>query len=152
MRTFIFLFFFSTISFSQNAIVSAGNTINNSGSISFSVGQLVATQIVNSNAIFAPGVQHPFETLTLSLEDNISFAKAFAYPNPTKGFFNLKIDNALDFPYQLKLYDLQGRITKQTTITKNNTTVDLTSHSSGIYLLQLSKIGKQIYSFKILKN
>lgn len=152
MRIFLILFFSSFTLFSQNSILSAGGNITNSGSISFSVGQLIVDQNLNNNGSISLGVQQPFEIMTLSLEDINSTTNFSAYPNPSSGFFNLQFTNADSFPYQLKIFDIRGRLIKHQTIKTTNQSVDISRKASGVYLLQILKAGKQLKSFKILKN
>ena len=152
MKSFLFLLLLSSSIYSQTAIVSGGGSISNSGSVTYTIGQILVDQNIESSGSIFYDVQQPFELLALNLEsftDNINYS---AYPNPTSGLLNLKTDNAGDFPYQLKMYDIRGRLIKSQILKNNNSKIDITNQARGVYLLQLVKTGKQVYSFKILKN
>lgn len=152
MKSIIFFLFLSISFYSQNAVITSGLTISNSGSISYSVGQITVNQISNNTASFCLGVQQPFEIMSLSLDDFQNTVNYTAYPNPTRGLFNLELKENTSFPYQLKLYDVRGRLVLHQLINKNNTSINISSQSNGVYLLQLVQSGKQAYSFKIVKN
>lgn len=152
MRLFLIFALLSTSVFSQSALVSSGKTISNNGSVSYSIGQVFVNQTANTAGSFNLGVQQPFEILRLNLEEFDASINYKAYPNPTFGFFNIQLSNNFSFPYQLKMYDLRGKLVINRTVKKNNATIDITSQFQGIYLLQLLKTGKQVYSFKILKK
>ena len=152
MKSIIFFLFLSISFYSQNAVITSGLTISNSGSISYSVGQIAVNQISNNTASFGLGVQQPFEIMSLSLDDFQNTVNYTAYPNPTRGLFNLELKENTSFPYQLKLYDVRGRLVLHQLINKNNTSINISSQSNGVYLLQLVQSGKQAYSFKIVKN
>ena len=152
MKSLILFLFLSTTFYAQQAIVSSGSTISNGASISFSIGQISVNQISNSVSSFGLGVQQPFEIMSLSLDDFQNTVNYTAYPNPTRGLFNLELKENTTFPYQLKLYDVRGRLVLHQLINKNNTPINISSQSNGVYLLQLVQSGKQAYSFKIVKN
>nr|WP_298988800.1 T9SS type A sorting domain-containing protein [uncultured Polaribacter sp.] len=155
MKFLLFFCFFCLFTFSntaQNAIVSSGGNITSNGSLSYTIGQIVVHSNTNSAASFHLGVQQPFELIALNIEE-VNLGLSFkTYPNPTTGLFNLELKQGVDFPYQLKIFDIRGRQILDQTITKELTNVNIQPYSKGVYLLQLIKSGKQIISFKLLKN
>jgi hypothetical protein len=71
--------------YAQSSTLTAGtNVSSDSGSISYSIGQIDNNATVNSSGYINQGVQQPFEIVTLSGHEisDISIV-AQAYPNPT---------------------------------------------------------------------
>lgn len=91
--------------------------------------------------------------LTLSVKEN-SFLDGFRiYPNPSKGKFNLSFNSSLNENVQIKVYDLSGRLVYddvfQSATSKYNTTIDLSSMKSGIYISEV-KVGNNISTHKLI--
>lgn len=77
------------------------------------------------------------------------------YPNPTNNEFHILIDDqnlnsVLDFKVQL--FDVVGQKILSKSINDNDTVIDVSILSSGIYLLTLNHQGKIIQSYNIIKN
>ena len=62
-----------------------------------------------------------------------------AYPNPSDGLFNLIIPETADNLHQLSLYNVEGRLIRQETVTPEhiipNHQIDIRNEASGIYFL-----------------
>ncbi len=74
------------------------------------------------------------------------------YPNPSNGFYNLRI-NKFSGKVAIQVTDINGRVVYNTTDEKFNTekTIDLSAFQSGIYLLKVT--GDNLnYSEKLIKN
>ena len=60
------VFFFSSLSYGQQALITAGgNATSSSGNVSYSLGQVAYTTNGNGNYSVSEGVQQPFEISTL---------------------------------------------------------------------------------------
>ncbi|MDG1804395.1 choice-of-anchor tandem repeat GloVer-containing protein [Flavicella sp.] len=70
--------------------------------------------------------------------------KLAVYPNPSEGVFNITLDD-ID---QIEVYDVNGRFLFEN---KNSNSVDLSSHSSGQYVLRISTNNK-VYNIQIIKE
>jgi hypothetical protein len=76
------------------------------------------------------------ERLNVLSNDDESFGdRLIVYPNPTEGFVTIKNENLTSG--QLEVYDSLGKRLLQQTITKENTQVDLTPFSQGIYFVKI---------------
>jgi hypothetical protein len=77
------------------------------------------------------------------------------YPNPTNNEFHVLIDdqnlNSV-FDFEMHLFDVVGQKVLSKSINDNDTVIDVSILSSGIYLLTLSHQRKIIHSYKIIKN
>ncbi|TDD93610.1 T9SS type A sorting domain-containing protein [Flavobacterium cellulosilyticum] len=165
------MFFLSVKSISQNAQAST-NTImetfnttgndatGNSGSITYSIGQVFYTYIGVSVYNVAQGVQQQgsevVSGVSLSTPEisEASKTEIFIFPNPTTDYvtINMKGFEFGNVQGSYQLYDNQGRLLKQNTINQNETQVNLTDLSSSLYLLQVVDTNKISKTFKILKK
>ncbi|MBV6461620.1 MAG: hypothetical protein HJHJAOHD_01750 [Flavobacteriales bacterium] len=61
------------------------------------------------------------------------------YPNPTNDYLNIAWEAEFDFPIELKISDVSGRIIVHQTLKyqTGNTTLDVSSLANGIYTIQL---------------
>ncbi|MFM7758053.1 MAG: serine hydrolase [Crocinitomicaceae bacterium] len=67
------------------------------------------------------------------------------YPNPTNGLINIEIQNHTI--QNIKLYDLQGRLIKET----SESQFDLSNDSNGTYFIR-AQTEKGFYSYKLIKH
>jgi hypothetical protein len=109
------LYFVSSVSTAsgQNAIpASGGNASGSGGSASYSVGQVVYTTNVGTTGSVAQGVQQPYEiSIVIGLEEAKEInLMVSAYPNPTKEFLNLKVENYNFEKLSYQLFDIQGKL------------------------------------------
>jgi hypothetical protein len=76
-------------------------------------------------------------------------------PNPTKGLVEINLDDFFDTSQsaiELFVYNLQGAVVfKKSNLLNRNLSIDLSEHSSGIYLFQI-KNNTTTHSFKIVKE
>ncbi len=92
-----------------------------------------------------------YETAILNILQN-NFNKAFTvYPNPVKN--ELTIENVDPNNASMKVYDVLGKIVIQKEIYENLTNVDISTLSSGLYLIKIFGDGDNLlYSEKIIKK
>lgn len=81
---------------------------------------------------------------TLSRPEN-QFSQFAVYPNPSKGIFNIELST--NEKVGVQLYDMRGRSVYQKTFDAEGTTfnkqIDLSSLSSGVYILNVESAGKK---------
>ena len=143
----------ATTLFAQEAVVTAGNDFtNNSGSLSYTLGQVVYTTNTGSDGTVSEGVQQAYEIFTLNVEDHILKPSMTVYPNPTEDIVNLSIETLNGDSLSYKLFDLKGRLLKQGKLTENFTPINVQDLSSASYIMQISKNHKSLKSFKIIKK
>ena len=82
-------------------------------------------------------------------ENEISNSKLFFYPNPTKGI--LHFENNFTENLSIDIYNLQGGLILQKKVEKNDSKIDISSLSNGIYFLKTNQDGYN-HSSKIIKN
>lgn len=140
----------------MQTIITAGNDITgNSGTVSYSIGQVFYTYFGNGTVFnVAQGVQHA-EIETLGLPGvEVDKTDISVYPNPTSDFVNISMVGT-EFENEklfYKLYDIQGRLLRQHSINQPETQVNLNNLTNSIYILVVYVDNKVLKSFKILKK
>lgn len=163
----LILLFFSIKGISQNipansrniietVITSGNNATGNSGSVSYSIGQVFYTYIGLSSVYnVAQGIQHPELSKTPVTPGNSELTpEIFIFPNPTTDFVNVNV-KGLEFEktqQSYQLYDLQGRLIKQNSLKQAETQISLSNLSSSIYILRIYANKKVLKTFKIIKK
>lgn len=150
---FLILLCISTLTRGQEAVVSGGNYhSNNSGSVSWGLGEAVIQTFATMDNIITQGFQQTKLTIT-SVEEipGLDFAIT-AYPNPAHDFVNLKVDtdDLKDLLYEM--FDQNGRMLKRGVIDNNPMSVQVSSMPIGVYFLRVIYNGKMLKTFKIVKQ
>ncbi|MDA9028191.1 T9SS type A sorting domain-containing protein [Flavobacteriaceae bacterium] len=138
----------------QEALLSSGgDATGTGGTLAYSVGQLVTDEMSEPNkGSVALGLQHTFESITLSTSN---FATAFGlkvFPNPVTQNLKLNIENYNNETLFAELFDTAGRSILKQKINANTTSFDVSNLRSASYILSVSKNGQQLKTYKIIKN
>jgi len=148
------VFFAAGLQAQQN--VNASGTSNNGagGSVSYSVGQVVYTTASGTNGSAIQGVQQPYEISVITsvgkaTDINLS---VLAYPNPTSGFLELKVDSNQWKDLNYQLFDVNGRLLIKEKITGSRTAIPMSRFIPATYILKVSQGNREIRIFKIIKN
>jgi hypothetical protein len=155
MKNTVVLFFLVTgFAFSQESINTAGNDIiSNNGSVSFSIGQSFYQEYTDNNYLLNQGVQQPFETLILAVEEVLTTNWIKVFPNPASEnitIFFTPLDNS---HYSYTIYDLQGRYLFSNPINEQLTNINLNNISLKMFLVSIKNQDNQVVkTFKILKR
>ena len=145
--------------------MSGNNVKTNSGSISYSVGEVFYSYIGQNTYNLSQGIQHAKESTrnkenTGTPEDTDilgeqPLGEISMYPNPTTNFVTLAIKGVVSFENKQRtyyLYDFQGKLLKQNKITQGYTEIDLSNLSTSLYLLQVFVDDLIWKTFKISKK
>ena len=144
----------------QEAITTTGGTDSGSGgSVSYSVGQVVDTTSNGMNGSLAQGVQQPFE---IAVVTGINEAKGItlqysAYPNPVTDILILRIEGDLKTPYDVSLYDINGKLLEYKKTEGSETGIDMKELVPATYFLKVvqsqgNASPKEVKTFKIIKH
>lgn len=139
----------------QNTIPASGGNATGSGTVSYSVGQVVYT--TNTSIAYgsvARGVQQPFE---ISVITGIEQAEDITlvcsvYPNPASDFLTLKVENYDKESLSYKLFDASGKLLESKKVNGNETIISMANLFPSIYFLKVIDNKKEIKTFKIIKN
>lgn len=146
-------FFVGTIVIGQNSVnVVGGDMYNNSGSISFSIGQVVIENTINTTGSISQGVQQAFEITTLNLEENNLNLSLSAYPNPTQTQLILHIGNYNQEKLKYKIVSSDGKLLSQGSIQSIETVIDFLQLPKAMYFIEVQEKSTKLQTFSIIKN
>ena len=159
ITTFIvFLLSLAGATFAQSAIVPlGGDTQSNSGSVSYTVGQIAVESAANSNGsvTIAEGVQQPYEIQTVGIDEYPQIAlNAVVYPNPTENLAQLRL-NGFEIPadgLRAILYDGNGKQLQSLMVTDDLTAFQIGQYATGTYYLELRDGKRVLKTFKIVRS
>ena len=159
ITTFIvFLLSLAGATFAQSAIVPlGGDTQSNSGSVSYTVGQIAVESAANSNGsvTIAEGVQQPYEIMTVGVDEYPQIAlNAVVYPNPTENLAQLRL-NGFEIPadgLRAILYDANGKQLQSLMVTDDLTAFQIGQYATGTYYLELRDGKRVLKTFKVIRK
>jgi len=133
---------------------SGGEGSGNGGKVSFSIGQTSYNSYKASNGSVSEGVQQPFEISVLSTQENMEGIQLAinAYPNPTSDHLTLSISNFDETNLSFQLFDIQGRMILNESITNSTTSISMTNLVASTYILKIFQKNKDLKTFKIIKH
>ena len=138
--------------YSQEVIVSSANTEkNNNLEIDYSVGQIFFQKKKWGTFNYSEGI---FQTFKIGLFNNVIEFTTKVYPNPNKGVFYISLDGGftdLDV-ISYNITNLAGQFIREGKMKENPFKIDISSLSSGVYLIHLyTNYGKN-KTVKIIKD
>ena len=142
------------ILYAQETTVSTGGLATGTGGTSsFSIGQAFYTTNTGAGGTMSQGVQQVYDIST-SLGEEITTIKLelSVFPNPTKDYLNLKIDNELWNDLTFQLYDMQGKVIAENSLVESNTSIKMEGLPKATYFLRVAQEQKLLKTFKIIKN
>jgi hypothetical protein len=135
----------------QEAVLSSGDfQKNNSGSISYSIGETVTETVSGNGTTLTQGMQQPILSVT-TLTENIAFKiDISAFPNPASDYLILK---SKDFKgLTVALYDVSGKVLINRNLEKEETQIDFRHYAASTYILKITQNNQEIKSFTIIKK
>jgi hypothetical protein len=139
----------------QEAIVTAGIDVSgNSGSLSYSVGQVVYQIYTGTGGSVTEGVQQPYRIPAApEIKKAGGIIMSFAvFPNPATDFLDMRVENFNNENLSLQLIDIHGKVLYNQKITASQTRVVTGNLASAVYGLQVMLDKKLVKTFKIIKN
>lgn len=134
---------------SQQAVVVAGSDIiNNTGSVSYSIGQ-VSYVCGGTDVTISPGVQQTYGKLVVHIDSNISIT---VWPNPVSNLLNINISNKNDKGLVYQLYSIDGRLLESKKGDENSLNISMANYTPGNYILVVTHLSQRGITFKINKN
>jgi len=137
----------------QQVISSTGGTgQNGSGTLSYTLGELVIDTYTKSNTTITQGFHQPKITVTAINElYGVDFS-IFAFPNPTYSLVKLKIEKGGTEKLDYTLYDLGGKLLLQGKLENGETEVSFDPFIPATYFIKILVDGKEVKTFKIIKQ
>jgi hypothetical protein len=125
---------------------------NNKYYISQSIGQNSVTgTLINGDNAIRQGYQQPPISVKVVTDSN-SDLLASVFPNPVDTFITVQFSEVLKNPINVMIYDISGKqILNNSENPTQSFTVDMSSFSSGVYLLNIVS-GNKKYSAQLIKK
>ena len=118
-------------------------TTNESGTITAQIPQIADGQykvrLISTNY---PMVGENIIDINISASSSVS-KNTFdcqIYPNPTSTSIHVSVENTID---KIKIFDINGKVLVEKTMTKNETEIDMTSLKSGLYFMEIFSENKK---------
>lgn len=146
--------FISGCMWAQESVVSSGGSGSGiGGSNTFSVGQIVYTEIDGPGGSAIQGVQQPYEIFVLGKDDHKGISlNIAAYPNPATSFLTLRIEAAAAQGLRYEIFDLNGRLLRKEEIRSVETSIPMGNYEEATYILNIYSGSNKLKTFKIIKN
>lgn len=137
----------------QQAIPAAGgNASGSGGTVSWSAGQTSFSSFAGINGTVSEGVQQPYEISVISgarLPEITLQCRVF--PNPTEG--PLVLETGVDTgTFAAILVDQRGRVINRFRAASATTSIDLSPLAPAAYYLKVTRNGRPVKTFKIIRN
>ena len=151
------LFLFTCLMcFSQQEVLpSGGDAKSANGSFSYSIGQILISQMVPSNNIWEDeniSISHGVQQLFIPSCEKNGNVTIKASPNPSKGLVNITLSAWDEIELKLSVYDMLGRKFLSQVIKEEETQLDLSYLNSGVYLIAINNICGSTSTFKLIIN
>lgn len=132
---------------------SGGNALGTTGTVSYTVGQVVYTTVTGANGSIAQGVQQAFEIQPILGIDNFNINLQLAvYPNPTTNWLQLEVKN-IDFStLRYQLFDINGRLLLNERIAAAISTIQMERLPASLFVLKVIDNNREVKTFKIIKK
>lgn len=135
----------------QSVHGSGGNATGSGGIISYSVGQIAYTTNSGTTGTVSQGVQQAAEVM-LGVEQTEINLQLNIYPNPTTSLLNLTFGEYDVKGVTYSITDINGKQLVQPKMVNPQTTIDVSSLNTAMYLLTISKNEKPVKIYRIIKN
>lgn len=137
----------------QTTATSGGNASGTGGSASYTVGQVAYTTASGTGGTAQQGMQQAYRVETISGADVRGIELACrAYPNPTVENLTLEVENPTEKALQATLFDLDGRKLTNLRIVESLTIIPMETLNPGTYVLKVADKGREVKTFKVIKN
>lgn len=130
---------------------SGGNASGAGGTSSYSVGQIIYTTNSSTSGSVAQGVQQAVEVM-LGIEETEINVQLNLFPNPTTSLLHLTFGVYDITGVTYTITNLNGKELITSKKVDQQTTIDVSNLSAAMYLVTISKNGKPVKVYKIIKN
>ncbi len=144
--TIIASFIYMGINAQQLEVVATSGDFyeNSSGSLSWTLGEVVIETLGETNFILTQGLQQSKLTVTAIDELQTSVIELSVYPNPTNSFLFIEVKTDKQRDLQINLFDLNGKLLLLKKITGNKQTIHMQNYKPAIYILKVTEGNKEI--------
>jgi hypothetical protein len=137
----------------QQVISSTGGTASNgSGTLSFTLGELVIDTRTSGGTTITQGFHQTKLTITAVSELPCLTFSITAFPNPTSDFVTLKTARENNEKLTYGLFDMQGKLLLKGELLQGEAQVPFATFAAATYIIKITKEGKDIKTLKIVKE
>ncbi len=137
----------------QQVIATSGGTgQNTSGTITYTLGELVIETYSGTDKKLTQGFQQSRLIITAVSEIKGLSYTVTAYPNPTTNFIKIKLEK--DFPETLDylLMDINGKVLSSGKIENGETDISFEDNAVGTYFIKIIQEKKEVKTIKVVKQ
>ncbi len=137
----------------QEVVATAGSTLSNSsGSISFTIGEGVASTLTKGDKTITQGFQQANISVSMLSElKDLDFSIS-VFPNPISDVLTLKVNKEDVLGFQYLIFDINGKLLYQKKLESPETSVPVNQLANGLYILKVQSGVKELKIFKIIKQ
>ena len=151
--TLIILIFRASL-YGQVAVTpSGGNVRSQSGSFSYTVGQVFYNSVSSASSVISEGVQQPWEITVISgIPEAYGISlNVLAFPNPVVDYLTLKMDGYNPEGITYQLFDMSGKLLESKAVYGPETRISMASKHPATYILRVVDKHREIKAFRIVK-
>ena len=138
----------------DNTLSASGNATGTEGTVSYSVGQIAYVSKTGTSGMISEGLQQPYEILIpIGIEDDKGInLECILFPNPANWHVMLKIENQDIDNLSFQLYNMNGIQLQNMKIGSKETLIMMDGLEKSTYFLIITKNGKPLKTFQIIKK
>jgi hypothetical protein len=126
-----------------------GSYTNSSGSIDFTIGEVVINTGSDGSNDLTQGF-HQTNWNFVSIEDHVPSYEAIIFPNPTSEILTIKTSTFENVTYAL--YDAQGKLVIQDKLSSLQTAIQVSQLAPGAYTFILNNDAQNLKTFQLIKQ
>lgn len=147
---------FSAVLFAkgQQVLSAAGNSGGNAEVVvDWTLGEPVIETLSNTSGVLTQGLHQTRLIITAINDLTILGVEISAFPNPTSGLLNIKIEQAGNHAYSYRIETPEGRYVAQNPVFPGNGQIHLGTLATGVYILSIVPDNRKwVKTFKIVKQ
>jgi hypothetical protein len=137
----------------QQVVATAGNLFSNeNGSISYTIGEGVASTFSNGDKTLTQGFHQTGLSVIVVDEPLETDFLIEVFPNPATETVTIKTDKENVSGLQYFLFDQRGKLLIQKNLESSETTIPVEQFPEGFYIIKIQGNMKELKSFKIIKQ
>ncbi|HEX5112971.1 MAG TPA: T9SS type A sorting domain-containing protein [Saprospiraceae bacterium] len=155
---FLWLLFCSTETLiaQQTVLTTGGNISSASGSVSYSIGQVMYNHIDGEIGSLNQGVQQPYSFTIVGIDDPLKETSWRLFPNPADQYVNIQMSTAIPVnslhPCTARLFDMKGNLVTEKILDKDINRISLSQCTQATYIVQISDQQRTIQSYALIKS
>ena len=150
MSVFVLLAY-ATAGHGQQLVSTGGGYFSGaSGSISWSVGELIVATFANENTALTQGF-HQTYTWGVFVNELETEEHFFTYPNPAKDHFYVVSPYAEGQSYDYILMDFTGKMVARGTLQNSPERISMSGLQSSVYFLRITEKNRHVKTLRIIK-